>query len=61
VTIGATPSKVTSLDLAAINPGDTETWFVLEYSQAVMDYIDNARIGNDRDVIYHDDIVYLVA
>ena len=61
VTINPTPTKTTSLTIKTINPGDNEAWFVLEYSESVMMYIQNARMATDRIVLYEDDITYLIS
>lgn len=61
VTISQTPSKEASIAIDTIYPGDSEIWFVLEYDQTIMEYLSNARIGNDRDVVFSDDITYLVS
>ena len=50
----------TSLAISTINPGATECWFVLEYDEAIMNYIESARMMNEKPVIYQDDIVYKV-
>lgn len=60
VSVSSTPTKVTSLAISTINPGATECWFVLEYDEAIMNYIESARMMNEKPVIYQDDIVYKV-
>lgn len=61
VTFTPAPNKTTALNLDTINPGDFETWLVLEYNEAAMMYINDDRSSNERVVIYHDDIVYRVS
>lgn len=60
VTIGTPITKVTSVPILTINPGDTQCWFVLEYRQPVMDYIVSSRTLMPRDVVYQDDITYRI-
>ncbi len=61
VTIASTPSKTTSLTLGSIAAGASDFWFVIEYNEAVMDYIYNDRLTNNKPVLYLDDINYQVS
>lgn len=60
VSFSPSPVKASHLTLQTISPGTTEFWFVLEYNTAAMNYIESARLYNDRGVIYYDDITYSV-
>ncbi len=60
VTFNPTPVKATSFTVKNINPGDTEAWFVIEYHEATMLYISDARSNTDRIVMYEDDIIYRI-
>jgi len=61
VTFNPNPTKSTSLTMKTITPGESEAWFVLEYSANAMLYIENDRYNNERVVIYHDDIIYRIS
>ena len=61
VSFDPTPSKIGEVSIKTINPGDSELFFVIEYYQPALSYIESARFNNYREVIYHDDILYQVA
>lgn len=60
VTVASPPIKTTTIDIKTIHPGDHELWFVIEYNEAILNYIGDARMANPRPVHYIDDIVYEV-
>ncbi|OQC11495.1 MAG: hypothetical protein BWX74_00071 [Tenericutes bacterium ADurb.Bin087] len=60
VTLSPTPVKATSTTIATLYAGSSTLWFVIEYNEAIMNYINTARASEIREVVYADDIIYYI-
>jgi len=54
------PTKVSAIPIRTITNADTELWFVIEYNQVTMEYINTIRANEVKEVWYNDDITYHV-
>jgi hypothetical protein len=46
--------------ITTIYAGSTTLWFVIEYNESVMNYINNVRAAEIREVVYVDDVIYYI-
>lgn len=60
VTLNPTPVKATNTMITTIYAGSTTLWFVIEYNESVMNYINNVRAAEIREVVYVDDVIYYI-
>lgn len=58
VTTNPTPQKASELPIKTLTNNDSKLWFVIEYNEQTMDYINSARENEEKEVWYSDDITY---
>lgn len=60
VELNPSPTKSTNTTISTINVGSDSLWFVIEYNENVMQYINAVRATEIKEVVYEDDIIYYI-